>query len=196
MPPVKTPSVLTENLSCPHPFLREKTSFVHAIEVHAAGKIRSAVIGVTVADPLARSLSCAIVTAEGMVLFEAEEMGGLLNVRRAMPPFDAEDFAGSMLADIKLLFFAPEGTIHKRGVLPDGKFVCRWKELEGDWVDVFGDCNEVIQIKRYSPCGSLKRHVIYDNLAGIYFQSIVLHAKETPTYSLYMTLIEAQSVRN
>ncbi len=186
-----------KTLTCPSPFLKEKTRLIHTIEVHSAGNARSSIIGITLADPNTRLVSCVIMTAEGMVLFEAEEGAGLLNISRALPPFDSGDFAKNMIADIKLIFFAPEGKSSQRGTLPNEAIVCRWHEENGEWIDVSAHQQGNIDIKLYSAAGSLKRHVNFNNKAkeSIY-QSIELYAKELPNYSLLMTLIEAQPVKN
>ena len=148
-----------EALICPSPFLKEKYRLIHAIEVQMAGATRSAIIGVTLADPATRAVSCAILTAEGMVLFEADADAGLLNIRRALPPFDSISFAKNMIDDIKLIFLSPEGKIYQLGTLPDGANVCRWREENGDWIDVSAHREGNIDIQRYSAGGGLKRHV-------------------------------------
>jgi hypothetical protein len=148
-----------EALICPSPFLKEKYRLIHAIEVHMAGDIRSAVIGVTLADPASGAVSCAIMTAEGMVLFEADAGAGLPDVKRAFPPFDSTSFAKNMIGDIKLIFFSPSGKIHQQGILTDGTTVCRWHEENGEWTDVSAHLQGNIDIWRYSMGGSLKRQV-------------------------------------
>jgi hypothetical protein len=181
-------------LTCPSPFLKEKYRLVHAIETRVSGKTQSAIIGVTLADPSTRFISCAIMTAEGIVLFEAESGPGALKVTRALPPFDSMDFAKNMIEDIKLIFFAPEGKIQKKDNLPDGAAVCRYLEENGDWIDVITDKSEGTAIKRYSSAGILKRQVKFNKTTGNIYQSIELQANETLNYSLLMTLIEAQPV--
>jgi hypothetical protein len=181
-----------KDLTCPYPFLKEKYRLVHAIETRVAGNTQSAIIGVTMADPATRSLSCAVMTAEGMVLFEAESNPGALKVNRALPPFDSEDFAKNMIDDIKLIFFAPEGKFQKKGNLPGGATVCRYLEENGDWIDVISDKSEGMAIKRYSSFGNLKRQIKFNKTAGNIYQSIELQANEAFNYSLLMTLIEAQ----
>jgi len=183
-------------LTCPSPFLKEKYRLVHTIETRVAGKTQSAIIGVTLADPSTRFVSCAIMTAEGMVLFEAESGLGTLKITRALPPFDSVDFAKNMIEDIKLIFFAPEGKVQKKGNLPDGTAVCRYLEGNGDWIDVITDKSEGMAIKRYSSAGILKRQVKFKKTAGNIYQSIELQANETFNYSLLMTLIEAQPVES
>jgi hypothetical protein len=186
-----------KSLICPSPFLKEKTRLIHAIEVHMAGDVRSAIIGITLADPDKHSVSCAIMTAEGMVLFEAEESAGLLNVSRAFPPFDSGNFAKNMIADIKLIFFAPEGKIYQEGTLQNGAIACRWHKENGEWIDVSAHQQGNIDVQLYSAGGSLKRQVKFNNETGEnIYQNIELYAKELPNYSLLMTLIEVQPVKN
>ena len=184
-----------KNLTCPSPFLKERYRLVHTIETRMAGKTQSAIIGVTLADPNTRIVSCAIMTAEGMVLFEAESGPGMLRVDRALPPFDSMDFAKNMIEDIKLIFFAPEGKIQKKGNLPDGTTACRYREENGDWIDVITDKSEVTAIKRYTSAGILKRHVKFNKTAGNIYESIELQANEVFDYSLLMTLIEAEPTK-
>ena len=183
-------------LTCPSPFLKEKYRLVHAIETRVAGDTRSVIIGVTLADPSTRFISCAIMTAEGMVLFDAESGPGTLKVNRALPPFDSADFAKNMIDDIKLIFFVPKGKIQKKGNLPDGATACRYHEEKSDWIDVIENKSEGTAIKRYSSAGILKRHVKFNKTAGNIYQSIELQADETFNYSLLMTLIEAEPVES
>ena len=82
-----------KNIMCPSPFLTEKIRLIHAIEVRAAGQVQTVMIGVTMTDPVTRTISCALMSAEGMALFEAASGPDGLKVSRALPPFDAADFA-------------------------------------------------------------------------------------------------------
>ena len=183
-------------ITCPSPFLKEKYRLIHAIEVNMAGETRSAIIGVTVADPSTRLVSCAIMTVEGIVLFEAESGADSLKVMRALPPFDSDNFAKNMIDDIKLIFFAPMGKIQNKGKLPDGSTGCRYREENGDWIDVFANTTEDIEIKRYSPSGSLKRRIKLNKTSKNIYQNVELQANELINYSLILTLIEAQPAEN
>ncbi|HPD57590.1 MAG TPA: DUF3261 domain-containing protein [Smithellaceae bacterium] len=182
------------SLACPFPFLHKPATLIHAIEARMAGSAKSAVIGITSANPATRELSCAIMTAEGMVLFEAKESAGTLHVSRALPPFDAPAFAQNMINDIKLIFFSPEGNLQKAGFLPTGDAVCRWRSQNAAIIDVREDGNDKVEILRYSSCGKLKRQIKFSNLANNYYQNIELHARELANYSLLMNLIEVQSL--
>ena len=198
LPSINSPVSSTDQkaFACPYPFLKEKYRLVHAVETRMAGDTRGTIIGVTLADPLTRSVSCAIMTAEGMTLFEAESSPGALKVNRALPPFDSVDFAKNMIDDIKLIFFAPEGKLQIKGNLPDGADVCRYREGNGGWIDVSVNKSEGMEIKRYSSTGILKRQIRFIKSAGNIYQRIELQANEQFNYSLFMTLIEAQPVKN
>lgn len=192
LPAIKAsaPEAGQQSFICPSPFLKEQYRLVHAIQVSMAGETREAIIGITIVDPATRFVSCAIMTAEGMVLFEAEAAPSL-KVIRAQPPFDSGDFAKNMIDDIKLIFFAPIGKIQVKGTLADGTTICRYREENGEWIDVIARLQEGIEINRYSACGSWKRKIQLNQTAGNIYQTINLRAKETFNYSLIMTLIEA-----
>jgi hypothetical protein len=192
LPVIKSPASQagSELFVCPAPFLKDKYRLVHAIEIHSAGTTRGGIIGVTVIDPVKRIVSCAIMTAEGMVLLEAEDNVSL-KVIRALPPFDSAPFAENLIEDVKLIFFAPRGDVQKRGTLPDGSTVCRWREADGGWIDIASGASGGMEISKYTTRGSLKRRVRLHNTRENIYSSIELSATELFDYSLIMKLIEA-----
>ena len=194
LPVIHSPVSPTDQkaFTCPSPFLKEKRRLVHAIEPHIAGRAQGAMIGVTLADPSTRFISCAVITAEGMTLFEAESRQGELKVKRALPPFDSADFAKNIIDDIHLIFFAPEGKIQNKGNLPDGATACRYREKNGDWIDVISMKSEGAQIKRYSASGALKRTIKFSNAQKNIYKRIELQANEQFNYSLVMNLIKSK----
>jgi len=198
MPAINPPmlSAAQKNFTCPSPFLKEKYQLIHAIEITAAGNVQGAIIGITVADPSTRFVSCAIMTAEGMVLLEAQSDGEKLIIHRALPPFDSGDFAQNMIDDIKLIYFPSQGVMQKKGNLSDGSTVCRWKEENGDFIDVIANKPESTEIKKYSACGTLKRHIKITQTAANPYSSIELQGSGMVNYTLLMTLIEAQQVES
>lgn len=169
---------------------------MHTIETRMAGKTRNVIIGVTLVDPASRSISCAVLTAEGMVLFEAESTPEGLKITRALPPFDSKSFAQNMVEDIRLVFLEPQGKLQDRGLLSFGERVCRYLKANGDWIDVTQTEAQKTEIKRYTSSGTLKRQITFDVAGNDIYQRINLQAKETFDYSLMMTLIEAQPVHN
>ena len=179
--------------ACPSPFVVQKTLFIHTIEAAVAGETRSVMIGVTVADPASRTLSCALMSPEGIVFFEASRTPSGTNISRALPPFDAAEVARGMLDDIELIFLKPTEEINRAGVGDSGRTVCRRRLRDGGWLDVGKDRDGRIRIQRYSEGGRLRRSVAL--AAGVNpYAAIELQASEWTGYSLSMTLIEAETV--
>ena len=195
LPAIKlpVPQSPVQVLTCPSPFLKESYRLVHAIEVRRGGETKNAILGVTVADPVDRFISCAIMTAEGLVLFEAQA-NPELKIIRALPPFDSADFARNMIDDISLIFFPPEGELQQIGTLADGSTICRWQEKGGYIIDVIAKQPEGIDINKYSAYGGLKRRIKLNPRGDNIYSSIELTAHEFLNYSLIMTLIEAVPV--
>lgn len=181
-------------LVCPSPFCTGKYRFIHALEVRLAGQTQTVMVGVTLIDPAARTISCALVSTEGLAFFEAAQGPDGLTVSRALPPFDSGDFARNLMDDIGLIFFAPQEAPVERGVLAEGDAVCRYKEPAG-WIDVGTGRDGRIRIRRYSQRGGLERSVTLAGGANPY-STIELRATGLFEYELFMTLIESEAVQS
>lgn len=190
LPEIKPDPPEAKFSACPSPFLKESYRFVHAIETSLGNEIRGGIIGVTIADPETHSISCAIMTAEGMVLLEAESNVSL-RVLRALPPFNSPAFAENMVEDIRLIFFAPRGELKHKGTLADGSTVCRWRDDSKNLIDVIARQPGGIEINKYTKNGSLKRRVKILPSAESIYSDIELSATTLLKYSLKMTLVEA-----
>ena len=198
MPAIHEPSSerAGKSITCPSPFLLEKTRLIHAIEVRMAGKPKTALIGVTLADPVSRMFSCAMMSTEGLVLFEASSGPDGVKVLRALPPFDTNVFASNMMDDIELIFLTPVGVLTRKGVFAEGERVCRRHKEQGGWVDVLAGRDGRIQVRRYSEFGVLQRTVNLEGNAQNAYAVIELQAIDFVNYSLIMTLIESEVVRD
>lgn len=186
---------LSKTFSCPFPYPREKNRFIHAIEVRRGPQAQTAMIGVTLVDPSERTISCALMSAEGMAFFEGVSGPDGLSVSRALPPFDSGELARNMMSDIALLFLAPGEVPGAKGVLAGGQEVCRYKEQDG-WIDVIAGPDGVIRIRRYSKGGGLKRSVTLSGGVISPYSAIELQASEMFNYTLVMTLIESEKVQS
>lgn len=185
-----------KNIICPSPFLTGKIRLIHAIEVRAAGQVQTVMIGVTITDPVTRTISCALMSAEGVALFEAVSGPDGLKVSRALPPFDAADFARKMMDDIELIFLAPQGALTEKGISATGETVCRRHKEPDGWIDVLEGRDGAIHIHRYSEGGCLQRSVTLAGGLANPYSTIDLQASERVDYSLMMTLIESETVRD
>ncbi|NTW17541.1 MAG: hypothetical protein HGA41_08840, partial [Syntrophaceae bacterium] len=115
---------------CRRPFLDSPYRFIHSIEVSFPGGRRGTVVGITLVDPSDKTVHSVIMTIEGFVLFDAR-YANEVRVNRALPPFNAEQFAGYMMDDVRLMFIAPEGKLADAGVRADGSTVCRYHGNKG-----------------------------------------------------------------
>lgn len=185
---------LEQRAVCSSVFVQKSTRFIHSIEARAAGKAQAVMIGVTLLNPQTRTVSTAIISAEGLSLFEATSVAGKLKVGRALPPFDAPDFARNMMRDIDLIFLAPQGTITAQGVGADGRAVCRWHQNRSGWVDISRNGEGQYRIERYTEGGRRERNVTITAGAGSSYAAIDLQASELVSYHLLMTLIESEAV--
>jgi len=97
---------------------------LHAIDFRLTDGTSGSALGVLILD--GRSLSCALMTVEGLTLFEARSPAdGSLEVLRALPPFTGGTFAEGLIADVRTLFQPPTGTA-SFGRLADGSPLCRY----------------------------------------------------------------------
>lgn len=190
------PNLAEKNIICPSPFFTGKIRLIHAIEVRAVGQVQTVMIGVTMMDPVTRTISCALMSAEGVALFEAVSGPDGLKVSRALPPFDAADFAPKMMDDIDLIFLAPRGTLTEKGIFATGETVCRRHKEPGGWIDVWQGHDGAVHISRYSEGGRLQRSVTLAGGSANPYSVIDLQASERVDYSLMMTLIESEAVRD
>ena len=104
---------------CPAFFPDGKWQFVHSIGFHMAGGGDGTAIGVLALDK--DEIRCVLTTVEGLSCFRP---GGRrarpVMVSRGIPPFDKQEFAAGLMADVRTIFRRPEG---------DGRMgtVARWR---------------------------------------------------------------------
>ncbi len=183
---------------CGAVFPQGRWQFVHAIEAALPGG-GSVVLGVSRISSADRRIHSLIMTVEGMVLFEARR-DGELRVTRAVPPFDARNFARGLMDDIAFIFFAPRGAAAP-GRLEDGAAVCRYRRDDGGVVDVAPDPADGWALRQYDAQGRLTRRLQASKVTVIDGQGIprrlTLEARPagaTP-YRLKMKLIDALPIR-
>lgn len=180
-----------QSIACPCPYPQTKIRFIHTIEVRSFHDVKTALIGVTLIDPASRIISCALMSAEGMAVFEASATPEGLEISRALPPLDSQNFARNMMDDIEMIFLPPRSTDVQKGILADGTRVCRYQSNDG-WIDMAGDGGGKIEIKRYEKGRKLKRSVTLAGGASGHYDMIELAAPGTFGYRLTMTLIDSQ----
>lgn len=167
---------------------------VHSLEFASDGGFAGTMIGITVVDP--PDLSCALVTVEGVTLFEAVVgPGEEVAVERAVPPFDRPGFAAGLLADVRAMFVAPPDREVTFGLLPDGRPVCRYLTEDGRVTDIAPPVEDRWQIREYDADSDLQRviegHVDHQRSSSEPARYLELSAFSPAEYTLKMKLIDA-----
>jgi hypothetical protein len=177
---------------CQTAFPAEPRQFVHAIEARLPDDSRAMTLGIVTLDPDKGVIHCVIMTVEGFVLFDARYERTVV-VNRAVYPFDSPEFAKSMMADIRLIFFPPGGPFVTEGVFSNGFSGCRWLSSEGLVVDVVLHEKRGWSIRQYDVSDRLSGQLRADalNPEGIP-EKIELTRYTFPRYTLRMTLLQAE----
>ena len=114
---------------CHNAFLKNPETRIHSIQATMGNRKATPFIGITTANPETRKIHSALMSIEGLVLFEAVN-DKKLTINRAVGPFNSKSFAIRLIDDINSIFFKPEGKLIKTGLLKDGSMICRYKKNE------------------------------------------------------------------
>lgn len=188
--------------SCGAVFPEGNRQFVHAIDFTMQGGTGTAVVGVTSLND--NDIACALVTLEGLTLFEAVfRHDASFTVKRAVPPFDSPAFATGLIGDIRAIFHPPPGRGSRGQLLLPAPAagltaVCRYAQADGGVVDVLPDVDGCWQIRSYTPDGVLDRTIVgrscKEQGTGLLPDSIELKTYGRSGYTLKMTLIRADTL--
>lgn len=184
---------------CREAFPRQPWRMVHTITTDFPGQRKGVMIGVVALVPEKNIVECALLSIEGLRLFEAHD-DGTLTIRRALPPFDRPALAEGMMRDIRLLFYPPEGPPLLTGRMPSGNPVCRYTLADGV-EDITRKPTGDILIQRYDQYNRLTRRVDItrchpDSAPGKEAVACRIHLEAfQPThYQLDLDLVEARPV--
>lgn len=168
----------------------------HVIEATVQGRKMGRLIGAVVLSGQSRTIECALMTIEGLVLFSARYDGRLI-VDRAVKPFDRPGFAQGLIDDLMLMFLYPKG-LKQVGRSAEGKLICRHRYPEDHVTDVIIDGPKSWMINKYNSQGKLLRTVTAgsannnqaDDRSGI-AQHVTMENRSGSEYRLELRLIEA-----
>ncbi len=170
---------------------------VHTLEARLPLGQTSAMLGVSAADPLRGRLRAALVSAEGLTLFEGlRGDGGRIRVLRALPPLDGPDFGPALLDDVALVLLAPRGPTLRMGRLETGEAVCRAPVRSARWpggvLDVLPEAADGgAALRLYDGDERLVREVhLAGRLPSGLYQRMRLEAFGPGGYRLDLTLLE------
>jgi len=180
--------------NCAAVFPQGKWQFVHSINFTVKNGTSTTVLGVT--SLTEKIINCALITVEGLTLFEAaysKENG--LEIRRAIPPFDNPRFADGLMSDIQTIFLSPTAGDVQEGQITGALAVCRHTDDSGRIIDVLPEVDDCWQIKSYSSDMTLDRSVVGQSCrkksSTLIPEYLELNSYGQTGYTLKMTLIRA-----
>ena len=184
--------------ACAASFPRQAWRMVHTIQTDFPGGRKGVMLGVVSLVPEKNTVECALLSIEGLRLFEAHDDDGTLTTRRALPPFDRPALAEGMMQDIRLIFFRPEAPPMVSGYMPSGEPGCRYTLADGIQDIVRKPSGEIV-IHRYDGENRLIRRVTITRChpTGTAGQEaipcrILLEAFHPARYQLELDLVEAR----
>jgi hypothetical protein len=180
--------------ACMDVFPQGNWQFVHSIDFSMRDGSGTTLVGVTTLTE--NTISSALVTVEGLTLFAADfHQDNSFKVRRAVPPFNTDEFALGMMGDIRAIFQPPPGKSLQQGQLAGTTSVCRYVDANGGVVDILPTVKDCWQIKSYTPALIMNRSI--DAKSCRKFESIsipdylLLKTYGQAGYTLKMKLISA-----
>jgi hypothetical protein len=180
---------------CRLPFTSSGCRYVHSLDAELPGGERMTVMGVSVVEPETDTIQAAIMTLEGLVLFDATASGGNIQVHRALPPFDGLQFAGGLMQDVRFIFMFPPGVPKITGRLEDGSSVCRYQDTFGMTRDVIAHPGKGWEVEQFSAFGKKLRNLKIDALKNGIPGKLEFQAFSPKPYALHMTLVSAEPVK-
>ncbi len=179
---------------CRQPFSSTACRYIHRLEARLPGGGRMTVMGISVIDPAADRIQAALLSLEGLTLFDATEAGQQVQVHRAVPPFDGPEFAMALLRDVRFIFMPPSGAPSAAGILDDGSTICRYHDEGGGAADVIALPKGGWEIEQHSASGTKLRSVKISPLKNGYPAVLAFEAFRPRPYGLHMELISAEPV--
>lgn len=191
--PMDAATLPAMEMDCRSHFPEGRWQLVHTIGARFYGGKQATFTGAVVLSTLNESIHCVLMTLEGMILFEAEDDGRTTTVKRAFGPFDNQGFARGVMADIRFLFFKPEGALINIGTFDNGTKVCRFQGSGRTIVDLMELVDGGWGMNQYDEDGKLLRCVTADSVdpRGIAPRMVIDAGSGRHSYHLSMNLVEA-----
>ena len=134
---------------CRQVFADTPRQMVHSMTARMPNNETYQGISVTRVTPQSARIKCVIMSIQGLVLFSGQA-NGEIRVERAIGPFESEQFAKRLFADIRQVFLPPRGLMVAAGKNPDNHPVCRYFLDDGGFLDVVQVAANHAQIIEYS----------------------------------------------
>ena len=169
--------------------------FINAIEAQLPDGKKMTLIGITVIDPGGRAVRAAIMTIEGLLLFDASARNDVITLYRALPPFDGPEFRRALLRDVQFLLLPPAGEPQQYGILNNGSSICRYGLADGMAIDVIVHPDNSWELQEYKNGSVATRIAKGTAAAGGLPGIVVLQGLQPQPYSLQLRPISAEPAK-
>lgn len=182
---------------CEQNYAHGNWQFVHSIAFEMANGHGATMIGVTVLD--GKVIKTSLMGVEGFVLFEAElDAEKELDVKRALPPFDNQEFATGLMRDVQAIFKIPSEENPLTVKLSDGTSICRYSYDKDKMCDLIIKPEGSSTIKVYDAKDNRIKMIRADRhrlIDGVRIpERIQLSSYGLQGYTLKMELISADKI--
>ncbi|MHB8830242.1 MAG: hypothetical protein ACYC6Q_12055 [Syntrophales bacterium] len=194
IPPYK-PLIPESGVVCPGIFPPKAFRVVHQIDIKSTLVGKVVFIGAAKVDPQKDALHAVLMSAEGMVLFEAEYENGDIKIISAFPPLNDPAFARGLMADVLFVLLKPAGGPVEQGVDGQGLTACRWAGETGAVLETALMPDGTVRMRLYGG----DRRVAKESLAWPPFDRgmpalISLEAFSPSNYTIKLMLIEMEFI--
>ena len=141
---------------CGHPFVTQKWQLVHSVKAVLPNGLPQSMIGTVIVSPEQNTVHCVLLSIEGLVLLDVVYDQQVI-VNRAVPPFDESEMAAGLIRDVQLLLLKPAGILFEFGTMEDQSTICRYRNEEGNTIDVIVHPDRNWEIKQYGSSDRLER---------------------------------------
>jgi len=189
------PSGTEHRERCRLPFPVAPARFINAIEAQLPDGKKMTLIGITVIDPGERAVRAAIMTIEGLLLFDASTRNDVITLYRALPPFDGPEFRSALLHDVQFLFLPPAGEPQQYGIVNNGSSICRYGLADGMTIDVIVHPDNSWELREYKNGSGSTRTAKGAAAAGGLSGTVVLQGLQPQPYRLQLCPITAETAK-
>ena len=140
------------------------------------------------------SMTTVLLSPEGLTLFDATSAKGKpTRVRRALPPFDHNEFAAGLLTDVHATFLPPDGPPDLVGTLEEGTRVCRWLQGEEKTTQIELDGGVARRLRAFQGADLVREIEYQGEVVDGWYPRIVLQTPGMGGYTLDIQLIDHES---
>ena len=193
--PIVHPSGPEHRQRCSLPFPVAPVRCINAIEAQLPDGKKMTLIGITVSDPGERAVRAAIMTIEGLLLFDAATCNDVITLYRALPPFDGPEFRSALLRDVQFLLLAPACEPQQCGILDNGASICRYGLAGGMAIDVIVAPDNSWELQEYKNGSGAIRTAKGAAAAGGRPGTVVLQVLQPQPYVLQLHSISSEAAK-